>query len=377
MVCEVPTISAPSVTSKNCYDGTVTSHTHWYFKRSVGSTAGHTGKTTKSTTAPHLAITLNKPETSSSYQAILISSVGGSVFVFVLIGSIILTICYKRRNSQPPSGPNPNVIGSSTNTAVSVLTSDRSNQCEDIDNYHNQTEQGQSGASTQSLKLGSLSHNKVLAALKPNPMYGDAGITRKDPASTNNHDKTGQVQSQANAQSLIVGNLSHDEVLAALKPNVMYAGVETPKSPSDHNQYEDIDSHHDQTGQGKSQAITEYNVNTTAAVTVSGRSQTEDQLITEALGTKRPQCSTLTDVPNSKLNTLYKDVGQYQAIAKSNTNTTAAVVTSGLDHQYENINKHDQTGPGQSHAITEPVDDRNLSYGTGKTASQLNSLYAN
>ncbi|KAI8480539.1 Bax inhibitor 1 [Branchiostoma belcheri] len=36
---------------------------------------------------------------------------------------------------------------------------------------------------------------------------------------------------------------------------------------------------------------------------------------------------------------------------------------------------HDQTWQGQSETITESLDARNLSYGTGPTASHLNSLY--
>eukprot|EP00058_Branchiostoma_floridae_P017647 XP_002603136.1 hypothetical protein BRAFLDRAFT_63231 [Branchiostoma floridae] len=339
------------------------------------------------------------------------------VCVFVLIGSIVL-ICYKRMRSQSPLQQSHNVIVSNTNTAVSVQTSSHDNQYEDIDSHHDQPVQGQSRANTQSLKVGSFSHTKVLSALKPNPMYGDAGTLQKDPASTNNHDQTGQDQSQTNTQSLRVGNLSHAEVLAALKPNVMYAGVVTPQkdpqSASDHNQYEDIDNHHDQTGQGQSQAITESDTNAAATVTISGHSLTQDRPITESLDTKRPQCNTLTDFPNSKLNTLYKVAGQYQTITKSDTNTTDAVVTRGHDHQYEDMiqdkkveqgpsqtitksntnatdaevtsgrvhqcedmNKHNQIDQGQSHAKTESLDARNFTYGSGPSASQLNSLYAN
>eukprot|EP00058_Branchiostoma_floridae_P017648 XP_002603137.1 hypothetical protein BRAFLDRAFT_63230 [Branchiostoma floridae] len=326
----------------------------------------------------------------------------------VLIGTIILTIWYKRRTNHPPSGTNPNAVGSNTNTTVSVLSSDLGNQYEDIDSHHDQTGQGQSQTNNQSHEV----KKKVLASLKPNSMYGEAGTPQKDPVSTNNHDQTGHVQSQANTQSLKVGKLSHAEVLAALKPNVMYAGVVTPKQDPEStiglNQYEDIDSHYDQTGQGQSQAITESNTNTTAAVPISGHSQTPDRSITESLDTKRPQCSTLAGGPNSKLKALYKVAGQYQALAKSNTNTTYAVVpsghdhqcedmnqqnnadqgpsqlstntntnttatavTSGLDHQYEDMNQHDQTGQGQSQ------DAENTCYGTGKAASQPNSLYTN
>ncbi|KAI8486735.1 hypothetical protein Bbelb_354830 [Branchiostoma belcheri] len=60
----------------------------------------------------------------------------------------------------------------------------------------------------------------------------------------------------------------------------------------------------------------------------------------------------------SGLDHQYEDVGQHdqtgqgqsQAISKSNTNTntTAVVVTSGIDHQYEDVDQHDQTRQGQT-----------------------------
>ncbi|KAI8482695.1 hypothetical protein Bbelb_395750 [Branchiostoma belcheri] len=45
--------------------------------------------------------------------------------------------------------------------------------------------------------------------------------------------------------------------------------------------------------------------------------------------------------------------GQSQTITESDTSTTAVVVTSGLDHEYEDIDQHNQRRQGRSRAITE------------------------
>ncbi|XP_019627715.1 PREDICTED: uncharacterized protein LOC109472388 [Branchiostoma belcheri] len=101
-------------------------------------------------------------------------------------------------------------------------------------------------------------------------------------------------------------------------------GVSVMASDQDH-QYEDIDNHQDQTGQGQFQTITESTTNTTATQ-----------------------------------HSVYKDVDQSQT-----TTSIATVMTSG----------HDQTGQGQYQAINESLDARNLSYGTRPTALRVNSVY--
>ncbi|XP_019620288.1 PREDICTED: uncharacterized protein LOC109466870 [Branchiostoma belcheri] len=181
-----------------------------------------------------------------------------SVPGIVLVGTIILTICYKRRTKHPPLVPNPHVAGSNTNTAGSVLTSGDDqhgddHQYEDIDNHHDQTGQGQSQAFTESNKFGNLSLNEVIAALITNTMYAGVETPPNDQTSTemsSGHGKTGQAQSQDNIQSIRFGNLSLNKVLAALRPNSMYAGVETP--PNDQTSTE-MACGHDQTGQAQSQ----------------------------------------------------------------------------------------------------------------------------
>ncbi|CAH1233821.1 Hypp836 [Branchiostoma lanceolatum] len=127
-------------------------------------------------------------------------------------------------------------------------------------------------------------------------------------------DQTGQGQFQGITKSIFKSNTK----TTATDSTVMTSGY-------DH-QYEDVDTQHDQTGQGQSQANTESSC---------ARNKSYD-----------------TGPTASQHNSLYKCVGQYQAIITSNrdTNTTAAVVASGLDHQHGNIDQHNKAGQGQSQA---------------------------
>ncbi|KAI8500347.1 Bax inhibitor 1 [Branchiostoma belcheri] len=121
-------------------------------------------------------------------------------------------------------------------------------------------------------------------------------------------------------------------------------------------QYEDMDNPRVKTGQGQSQANP-----STATVTSSSHDRTgqgQSQGSTESLDERN--LSYGTGPTASQLNSLYKAVTQSQTITN-----TAMVMASG----------HGQTGQGQYQAIAESVDARNLSYGTGPTASQQNSVY--
>eukprot|EP00058_Branchiostoma_floridae_P008463 XP_002593951.1 hypothetical protein BRAFLDRAFT_68615 [Branchiostoma floridae] len=214
------------------------------------------------------------------------------------------------------------ITQSNTNTTAAVVTSG-----------HDQTEQGQSQANAESLTIGNLSHNEVLAALQPNTMYEDVKTPQKDPTSTemtSGHDQTGQGQSQTNAQSLKVGNLTHNEVLAALQPNSMYEDVKTPqKDPTS----TEMTSGHDQTGQGQSQ------INIIQSLNVGNLTHNE---VLAAL----------------QLNTMYEDV---KTPPKDPTSTE---MTSG----------HDQTGQGQS-TNTEALKFGNLTHNEVLAALQPNSMY--
>ncbi|XP_066305471.1 serine-rich adhesin for platelets-like [Branchiostoma lanceolatum] len=257
-------------------------------------------------------------------------------------------------HDQTGQGQSQAITESNTNTTYVVVTS-----------AHGQTEQGQSQTITES-----------------NTNTTDAVMT-----STCGHDQTGKGQSHANIQPLKVGNLSH-EVRAALDPNPMYTdGEALPKGSAS----KVMAIGHNQTGQGQSQAITESNTSTTAAIVTSGHDHTEQgesQALAQTL--KVGNLSHNDVLAALQPNPMYTYVGKgtqpkepmsiamavgqdltgqspCQAIPESNTNTTAAVVTSG----------HDQTGQSQSQAITEFSDARNPSYGTGQTASHRNYLYAN
>ncbi|XP_019639638.1 PREDICTED: filaggrin-2-like [Branchiostoma belcheri] len=370
-----------------------------------------------------------------------ISGLDLGIIVIVLIGTILVTVWYKRRTRHPPLGPNPGVVGSNTNTAVSVMSSGH------------QRRQGHSQANIQSLTVGNLSNVQVMAALKQNAGYVGVGTAPTEQAYTemaSGHNQTGQGQSQATTE--------------------FNTNTTTVMTNGDDHQYEDIDNHrveagqgqsqvitesntnttaivmtsgHDQTGQGQSQVITESNTNTTATVMTSGHDQTgqgQSQVITESNTnataavmtsghdqTGQGQSQVITEsntnttatvmtsghdqtgqgqsqvITESNTNTTATVMtsghdqigqGQYQPLIKSNTNTTATVMTSGHDQTGQgqsqvitesNTNTtatvmtsgHDQTGKGQSQAIVESLDAENLSYGTGLTTSQLNSQYGN
>ncbi|KAI8514716.1 Bax inhibitor 1 [Branchiostoma belcheri] len=198
-----------------------------------------------------------------------------------------------------------------------------------------QTEQVQSQSNIQSLKVGNLSHNDVLAALQPNTMYVDVKAPPKNEASTklemaSGHDQTEQVQSQSNIQSLKVGNLSHNDVLAALQPNTMYVDVKaSPKNEAS----AEMASGHDQTGQGQSQAnIQSLNVGNLSH--------------NEVLAALQP-------------NTMYVDV-------KTPTKDEAST---------EMASGHDQTGQGQSQANIQSLNVGNLSHNEVLAALQPNTMY--
>ncbi|KAI8506340.1 corticospinal neuron axon guidance through spinal cord [Branchiostoma belcheri] len=391
MICEEPTISSvvnasqsahpvgltsptqppvnPLEIADKCYNATVTSRYHWFFTRNSDFTdnadftrnADFTPQNTSSNiratlTSTLTVITSDKPESATSFNlSILIGSVCGSgAGLFVLIGTILGAVWYKRRTRHPPVGLNPS--NSNTNAAVPFRNPSRS---------------------------------QLLAALQSNPIYADVKAPQENPISTEmaiGHDQTGQGQSQA------ITNTTAD---------VMASG--------DDHQYEDVDNYHDQTGQGQSQAITESNTNVTlmAPVMTSGHDQTgwsQSQAITESN----------TNTTATAMTSGHDQIGwgQSQAITESNTNTTATAMTSGHDQtgqgqsqaniQSLTVLKHDQVlaalepnfmhvgvetlpkeiascheqaGQGQSQTNTELLDTRNPSYGPGKTASQGNSLY--
>ncbi|KAI8500610.1 Bax inhibitor 1 [Branchiostoma belcheri] len=268
-----------------CYDDTVTYH--WYFKRNAGSTAGPVGKTNNMITTPDLdqsGVRISPKSSPRFPLPVLIGSASGPIVgIVLLLSTIILTTWFKSRVRPPLAGLDPNNVGSNKNTA----DSGNDHQYEDINDHYGQTGQGQ--ANIQSPIVGNLSHDQVLAALSPNPTYLHV---RNNPAST---EMTRQGQSRA-----IIESTTHTTA------TVMASG--------DDHQYEDADNHHVKTGQGQSPTLPE-----------------------------------------------------------SNTNATA--MTSGDDHQYEDVdNHHDQTGQGQSKAISGFLDARNLSYGTGPTVSQQNDM---
>ncbi|KAI8508035.1 hypothetical protein Bbelb_142750 [Branchiostoma belcheri] len=128
---------------------------------------------------------------------------------------------------------------------------------------------------------------------------------------------------------------------------------------------------------------TESKTNTTAAVLARGNDQTGQAQSPTILNLSRNKVPALNPDPMyADAETTPTSAGivssddqtrqdQSHAITESYTNTTCVAMASGDDHHYKDVDNHRV----QSQAITESMAARNLSYGTGSTASQLNSLY--
>ncbi|KAI8500278.1 Bax inhibitor 1 [Branchiostoma belcheri] len=299
----------------------------------------------------------NMPEADCECASSLVCSVCGPVTGVALIGAAILTVWYKMKTRHPPLGTSPNVVGGNTNTTASASASGDDHQYEDIDSW-----QGQSQAITAS------NTNTTSTVMTSGHDQTGQGQSQANTASNTNttstvmtsgHDQAWQFQSQATIPSFNVENFTHEQILAALRPNPRYVAVGTtttgPRACT-----ELIDSH-DQTGQGQSQAITESNRNTTAAVIISDHDQTgqgQSRANAELFDVRNLSYGTIPTA--SQLNSLYKAETDSQTITN-----TATVMTSD----------DDQTGQGQSQANSESLDARNSFYGTKQTSSQLNSLY--
>ncbi|XP_019623307.1 PREDICTED: uncharacterized protein LOC109469239 [Branchiostoma belcheri] len=223
------------------------------------------------------------------------------------------------------SGESQTIIESNTNTTPTLATNDNV-----------QTTKGQSQAITQSLDIGNLLHDALLAALQPNPMYVGAKSPPKDPASTeiaSGHDQTeqGQGQSQARPEASDMINPMCDALLAALQANPMYVGVNTlSKDPAS----TEIASGYDQIGQGQSQT------NTVQSLDIRN-------LLRDALFSLLQSNPMYVDVK-----TLPKD-------------PASADLASG----------HDQTGQGQSQDLTQSFNIGNLPRDALLAALQPNLMY--
>ncbi|KAI8497349.1 hypothetical protein Bbelb_246550 [Branchiostoma belcheri] len=300
---------------------------HWCFKFNAAPMSDSASKT-RATLASPPAITSEKPESApNSPLLVLIRSICGSVVgLIVLIGTIIFTVWYKRKSRSPPLGLHPKVVVSNTDTAVSVSASGDDQRY--VDSDHLRVQRGQGQGNIPSLNIGNLSYNQVLAALIPNPMYAGKGNTAVSVmASGDDHHyedvdniraKTGQGQSQAITASNTTAT-------------VMASG--------DYHEYEDVDKPRVKTGQGQSRAITASN--TTATVMASG-----DDATCVGQGQYQPLCKASTNTTavttsgddqtgQATVMTSGNDAigpqGQYQPLIEANTNTTATVMASGLD----------------------------------------------
>ncbi|KAI8519506.1 Bax inhibitor 1 [Branchiostoma belcheri] len=221
------------------------------------------------------------------------------------------------------------------------------NQQEDINSNCDQTGQGRSQPSTesrtnttaavlasgdyqtgqaQSPTVAILSRNKVLAALKPNPMYPDVETTPKSAGIASSHDQAGQGQSNTITES------THTYTVM-----VSY----------------------DQPGQGQSHVITESNTHTTCASVASGNDLYYEDVDNHRVKTGQDTYTVMASSHDRP------EQDQPHVNTESNTHTTCAAVASGNDHHYEDVDNHrvktgqgprnssshDQAGQDQSNAI--------------------------
>ncbi|XP_078681609.1 uncharacterized protein LOC144916354 [Branchiostoma floridae x Branchiostoma belcheri] len=267
-----------------------TSHYHWHFKQNANSTACPVGPTF--TTRKSENNTSHESDPSFPKTALIASSVCGPIVGIVLIGTIFLTIWYKRRAKIPPLGQ-PNVV-----------SNDRSLQVK-----------------------------KKLVALESNNVYEDIDAENLPPK----HEDAVRLR----GKHIEDPNVPKTEGLSYTNTTVATVHVVA----SDY-EYENLNT---QTEQGQ-YSKTNTNTNTTAALVASGYDQTGQgkfQTLAGELYTNTTASAALKTNVNYQL-----EQGQSRAINQPNTNTTATVTTSDQDHHYEDMNQHNHTRQGQSQAIT-------------------------
>eukprot|EP00058_Branchiostoma_floridae_P022209 XP_002607699.1 hypothetical protein BRAFLDRAFT_82855 [Branchiostoma floridae] len=234
-------------------------------------------------------------------------------------------------------GQSQAITESNLDTTAALITSGLDYQYEDINKRHNQTGQSQSQVITE------YNPNTTATVMTSGHDHQYEDIDQ--------HDQTERGQSQAKAQPRKVENLSDDEVLAALKLNPMYAGVEAPPK----NQTSTARTRgHNQIGQGQSQTINESNTNTTAAIVTCGHDQQYEDIDKQHYLTGK---------------------GQSLATTESNTSSTATVMSSCHNHKYEDMNQHNVLGHGQSQSIIQSLNFENLSHNEVLAALKPNPMY--
>ncbi|XP_035690066.1 uncharacterized protein LOC118425365 [Branchiostoma floridae] len=141
----VSIVSGQLESINNSYKDTTyqASHYQWCFKQNAGSAAHSVGNA-----FTPLPVDPSNPETemNNSHESVpilplpvLIVSVCGPIAVIALIGAVILTIWYKRRTKNPPSGQNTTCSATNTTTcSATVVTNDHDPQYKDIDRENNQ-----------------------------------------------------------------------------------------------------------------------------------------------------------------------------------------------------------------------------------------------
>ncbi|XP_035690064.1 nyctalopin-like [Branchiostoma floridae] len=336
-----------------------TSNYKWCFKRNPGSKARpvYAG----STFIP-LPVDQREQESNSSHESapsfplpVLIASVSGLVAGIVLIGGIILTMWYKRRAKNPPSGQNPTTVLDDRVTQIKIpLAALQPNRLDrDAETLRNRHQTSEGAGSTKGLNDVDLTssvtntntNTTTCTATVVTIHYRDHQY--EDIDTSTQHTQTDQktTESNINIPATVVtsgrGQTGQGQS-QAVTANSMYFGVETlPKGPITSTQ---MSSSEDQTRQGIDHPI--YESNTAPKVT-----RCSDQTV-------QGKSQATTDESLDGTNLIY--------------NTESAALES--NSLYESRN--DQTGQGQPQVTSDASSDgRNVVYNTGPEASEPNPVY--
>eukprot|EP00058_Branchiostoma_floridae_P021811 XP_002607301.1 hypothetical protein BRAFLDRAFT_88251 [Branchiostoma floridae] len=141
------------------------------------------------------------------------------------------------QHDQTGQGQSQPITESNTNTTAAVVASGSDHQYEYI-NQHKQTGQGQSQTTTKSLGARNQSYDTGPTTSQLNSLYKAGQIEYQPIIKPNTNttaavvtigdDQAEQGQSQFITTDLVVGNLSHNDILAALQPNPMYTVILSP-----------------------------------------------------------------------------------------------------------------------------------------------------
>ncbi|KAI8498110.1 corticospinal neuron axon guidance through spinal cord [Branchiostoma belcheri] len=247
------------------------------------------------------SISSNASSPLSAFPLVLIGSMFGVVPGSILIVTLLLTAWYKRRTKR---GLNHNAVGTI------------------IDVGHSKIGQDQSHANNQSLKVGNLSRDEIQTdEVESNTRYVGG------PTYVNGHNQTEQGQYQAITES----NANTISTVVTSDHNQTGQGQYQPITESNQDTTAaEVTSDHIPTEQGQTQAMTESNANTTTAVVTSdhiptGQGQYPNIAKSLDAGNKLYGTESTASQVNSPYENQYDLTGQDQYINETITNDLDAL----------------------------------------------------